>query len=133
MRRALRLAARGRGRVSPNPMVGAVIVDDAGQIVGADNLSTGDAVREQHGRDESYHPSVPPDAVVYCTETDQVAAVVRACADRAVPVIPFGAGSSLEGQIHAPRGGISIRSIRLHIRSIRSSTYLAFNSNHTHH
>ncbi|MEQ9576115.1 MAG: FAD-binding oxidoreductase, partial [Rhodospirillales bacterium] len=78
------------------------------QIVGAENLSTSAAVREQHGRDESYHPSAPPDAVVYCTETDQVAAVVRACAERGVPVIPFGTGTSLEGHVAALSGGVCI-------------------------
>ena len=78
------------------------------QIVGAENLSTSAAVREQHGRDESYHPSSPPDAVVYCTETEQVAAVVKACAERGVPVIPFGTGTSLEGHVAALSGGVCI-------------------------
>ena len=78
------------------------------QIVGAETLSTSAAVREQHGRDESYHPSSPPDAVVYCTETEQVAAVVKACAERGVPIIPFGTGTSLEGHVAALSGGICI-------------------------
>ena len=55
--------------------------------VGVDNVSTAVAVREQHGRDESFHPSVPPDAVVFCSSTDQVQAVVRACAERRVDLI----------------------------------------------
>lgn len=79
-----------------------------GQIVGAENLSTSDAVREQHGRDESYHPSAPPDAVVFCSSTEQVAAVVTACAERDVPVIPFGTGTSLEGHVAALSGGVCI-------------------------
>lgn len=84
------------------------LLDVLAQIVGADNLSTADAVREQHGRDESYHPSAPPDAVVFCTETEQVAAVVTACAERGVPVIPFGTGTSLEGHVAALSGGVCI-------------------------
>ena len=75
--------APGTSNASGYGTVDGELLDVLSQIVGADNLSTGDAVREQHGRDESYHPSVPPDAVVFCTSTDQVSAVVRACADRA--------------------------------------------------
>ncbi|HEY9240106.1 MAG TPA: FAD-linked oxidase C-terminal domain-containing protein, partial [Burkholderiaceae bacterium] len=70
--------------------------------------STAMAVREQHGRDESPIDAPPPEAVVYCESTEDVAAVV-ALADRyAVPVIPFGVGSSLEGHLLAVQGGISI-------------------------
>jgi D-lactate dehydrogenase (cytochrome) len=70
--------------------------------------STALAVRELHGRDESPIDAPPPEAVVYCESTEDVAAVV-ALADRfAVPVIPFGVGSSLEGHLLAVQGGISI-------------------------
>ena len=100
--------AHGTANTSGYGTVDGELLDVLSQIVGADNLSTGDAVREQHGRDESYHPSVPPDAVVFCTSTDQVAAVVRACADRAVPVIPFGTGTSLEGHVAALSGGVCV-------------------------
>ncbi|MCF3631038.1 FAD-linked oxidase C-terminal domain-containing protein [Thalassospiraceae bacterium LMO-SO8] len=99
---------RATAATQPSGAVDAGLLDLLAQIVGAENLSTAAAVREQHGRDESYHPSAPPDAVVYCTETDQVAAVVRACAERGVPVIPFGTGTSLEGHVAALSGGICI-------------------------
>ena len=99
---------RATAATQPSGAVDAGLLDLLAQIVGADNLSTAAAVREQHGRDESYHPSAPPDAVVYCTETDQVAAVVRACAERGVPVIPFGTGTSLEGHVAALSGGVCI-------------------------
>ena len=67
-----------------------------------------EAVREQHGRDESPFPVTPPDAVVFCESTEEVAAVVELAARHRVPVIPFGIGSSLEGHLLAVQGGISI-------------------------
>jgi D-lactate dehydrogenase (cytochrome) len=70
--------------------------------------STAMAVREQHGRDESPIDAPPPEAVVYCESTDDVAAVVRLADQYAVPVIPFGTGSSLEGHLLAVQGGVSI-------------------------
>ena len=54
-------------------------------------VSTSDAERERHGRDESYHPPAAPDAVFYAESTDEVAHVVGACAAARVPVVPFGA------------------------------------------
>ncbi len=70
--------------------------------------STAAAVREQHGRDESVYPVTPPDAVVFCESTEDVAAVVALASQHAVPVIPFGIGSSLEGHLLAVQGGVSI-------------------------
>ena len=70
--------------------------------------STATAVREQHGRDESTYPMTPPDVVVFCESTADVAAVVALAAEHAVPVIPFGVGSSLEGHLLAVQGGVSI-------------------------
>src|SRR6516165_6578227 len=68
------------------------------QLLG-ERLSTATSVREQHGRDESYHPSVPPDAVAFVETTEEVADIVRICARYKVPVIPFGTGTSLEGHV----------------------------------
>ena len=70
--------------------------------------STALAVREQHGRDESPIDAPPPEAVVYCESTEDVAAVVQIADRYAVPVIPFGVGSSLEGHLLAVQGGVSI-------------------------
>ncbi len=70
--------------------------------------STAMAVREQHGRDESPIDSPPPEVVVFCESTDDVAAVVQLADLHAVPVIPYGAGSSLEGHLLAVQGGVSI-------------------------
>ena len=73
-----------------------------------DRCSTALAVREQHGRDESPIDAPPPEAVVYCESTDDVAAIVKLADQYAVPVIPFGVGSSLEGHLLAVQGGVSI-------------------------
>jgi D-lactate dehydrogenase (cytochrome) len=73
-----------------------------------DRLSTAKAVREQHGRDESYHAPAPPDAVAFARSTEEVSAIVKICARHKVPMIPYGTGTSLEGHVAALRGGISI-------------------------
>jgi D-lactate dehydrogenase (cytochrome) len=70
--------------------------------------STAAAVREQHGRGESVYDAAPPDAVVFCESTDEVALVVQQAAAHQVPVIAFGVGSSLEGHLLAVQGGVSI-------------------------
>jgi D-lactate dehydrogenase (cytochrome) len=74
----------------------------------ADRCSTALAVREQHGRDESVFDVPPPQAVVFATCEADVARVVSLCAQHRVPVIPYGAGSSLEGHLLAVQGGISL-------------------------
>jgi D-lactate dehydrogenase (cytochrome) len=70
--------------------------------------STSEAVREQHGRDEGAIQAPPPAAVVYAHSTQDVADCVKLCAQHQVPVIPYGAGSSLEGHLLAVQGGISL-------------------------
>ncbi len=71
-------------------------------------LVTSQAVREQHAHTTSWLPSQPPDAVVMAEDTADIQDVVRICAERRVPVIAFGTGTSLEGQVNAPAGGICI-------------------------
>ena len=73
-----------------------------------DRCSTAAAVREQHGRDESPYPVTPPEAVVFCDSSDEVATVLKLAAENGVPVIPYGTGSSLEGHLLAVQGGISV-------------------------
>ncbi|MDO8288874.1 MAG: FAD-linked oxidase C-terminal domain-containing protein [Parvibaculum sp.] len=73
-----------------------------------DRLTTSMPVREAHGRDESWHPVMAPDAVAFAQSTDEVAAIVRICSAYGLPVIPFGTGTSLEGHISAPHGGLSL-------------------------
>ena len=66
------------------------------------------AVRVQHGRDESPLDAPPPELVVFCESTEDVAAVLKLADQHAVPVIPYGAGSSLEGHLLAVQGGVSL-------------------------
>src|SRR6201987_3065310 len=71
-------------------------------------LVTSQAVREQHGNTVTWIANQPPDAVVFPQTTEDVQQVVGLCAGARVPVIAFGVGTSLEGQVNAPRGGISL-------------------------
>jgi D-lactate dehydrogenase (cytochrome) len=71
-------------------------------------VTTAATAREQHGRDESWHPPRAPDAVCFAESTREVSEIVRICAAHRVPIIPFGAGTSIEGQLIAERGGISL-------------------------
>jgi D-lactate dehydrogenase (cytochrome) len=73
-----------------------------------DRVSTSAAVREHHGKDESYFPYAPPDAVVFARSTEEVRHVVDICRRHRVPMIPFGVGTSLEGHVLAIRGGVSV-------------------------
>ncbi|BAQ49157.1 MULTISPECIES: FAD-linked oxidase C-terminal domain-containing protein [Methylobacterium] len=69
---------------------------------------TSQAVREQHASTLTWVANQPPDAVVYALSTEDVQAVVRVCAAHKMPVVAFGTGTSLEGHVNAPYGGISI-------------------------
>ena len=71
-------------------------------------LVTSQAVREQHGNTLTWIENQPPDAVVFPQSTEEVQDIVRLCAAQRVPVIPFGTGTSLEGHVNAPHGGVSI-------------------------
>ena len=66
------------------------------------------AVREQHGNTTTWIENQPPDAVVFPQSTEDVQEIVRLCAAHRMPVIPFGTGTSLEGHVNAPFGGVSI-------------------------
>jgi D-lactate dehydrogenase (cytochrome) len=69
---------------------------------------TSQAVREQHGNTITWIPNQPPDAVVFPQSTADVQQIVRICAAHNVPIVPFGTGTSLEGHVNAPRGGVSV-------------------------
>lgn len=73
-----------------------------------ERLSTSTYDIESHARDESFHPPAPPDAVAFPRTNEEVAAILKVCRECSLPVIPFGAGTSVEGHVQAVRGGISV-------------------------
>jgi D-lactate dehydrogenase (cytochrome) len=73
-----------------------------------DRLSTAEAVRQQHGKDLTWDLGAPPDAVAFVETTEEVQRLVRTAAKFGVPLIPYGTGTSLEGHISAPFGGITV-------------------------
>ena len=93
-------------RAAVRPVPAAML--DALRARFGERCSTADAVREQHGRDESVYAATPPEVVVYCESTADVAAAVRLAHEHSVPVIPFGIGSSLEGHVLAVQGGVTL-------------------------
>ena len=74
----------------------------------ADRFQTGQAIRDQHAHTTTYIPSEAPDGVLFAESAADVQDAVRICSEHRVPVIPFGTGTSLEGHVNAPGGGISI-------------------------
>ena len=76
-------------------------------LLGA-RASDSDAVREHHSHGESYHPPAAPDIVCFPASTAEVSEVARISQRFQLPIVPFGAGTSLEGHVHALRGGISL-------------------------
>lgn len=73
-----------------------------------EKLQTADAIREQHGSSESHFEAMVPDAVIFAESKDDVVALVNLCSSAKVPLIPFGAGTSIEGNAAAVFGGISL-------------------------
>ena len=73
-----------------------------------ERLSMSNSVREQHGRDESFHASAPPEAVAFAECNEEVAEIVRICVQYQKPIIPFGTGTSLEGHVAALQGGVCL-------------------------
>ena len=93
----------------------------------ARQFSQAQAVREQHGRDESAFTQIPPPAAVVFAESAQdVQDAVRLCAQHRTPLIPYGAGSSIEGHLLAVQGGISLDVSRMnHIVAIHADDLTA--------
>jgi D-lactate dehydrogenase (cytochrome) len=83
------------------------LLDELRQLLD-DRLTTNQQIREHHGTDISSYPVTPPDAVVFPHSTDEVVAIVNACARHRVPMIPFGVGTSVEGHVLATKGGVCI-------------------------
>jgi D-lactate dehydrogenase (cytochrome) len=91
----------------PLPSSTEATLDSLRELIG-DRLNTALPVREQHGKDQTYHEGATPDAVAFCRSTEEIAAIVRRCARARLPVIPYGTGTSLEGHIGALRGGVTL-------------------------
>src|SRR5712671_6807029 len=94
-----------RGAVDADIILSAV--RELRQLLGA-RASDAASVREHHSRGESYHAPASPDIVCFPTSTDEVAAIVRIAAAHRLPIVPFGAGTSLEGHVNAIHGGVTI-------------------------
>jgi D-lactate dehydrogenase (cytochrome) len=96
--------------VSKKPRDPAAIATAIAALTAAfgNRVVTSQAVREQHGNTVTWIANQPPDAVVFPQSTEEVQQIVRICASYGVPIIAFGAGSSLEGHVNAPQGGVSI-------------------------
>lgn len=90
----------------------AMAIAEIAALVG-DRITTSRGIREEHGRDITHHRSMPPDAVVFPLDTAETARIVSICARHRVPVIAYGTGTSLEGHISAPLGGISVDMSRM--------------------
>lgn len=82
-------------------------VGDLKSLLGLRATTTA-AVRDHHSRGESHHPSALPDVVCFPHTTEEVSDILKISAAHDLPVIPFGAGTSLEGQVNAIHGGITI-------------------------
>jgi len=93
--------------ISPVQTDKGLLIENLRALLG-ERLSTVDSVRQQHGRGESWHPVQAPDAVAFARSTEEVSQIVRLCAESGTPIIAYGTGTSLEGQVQAVKGGICI-------------------------
>ncbi|MCA3563879.1 MAG: FAD-binding protein [Methylocystis sp.] len=93
--------------VRPAPEVIAKVVAELTRDFG-NRCVTSKAVREQHANTLTWTENQPPDAVVYPMTTEEVVQIVKLCALHKVPIIAFGIGSSFEGHVNAPIGGVSV-------------------------
>ena len=73
-----------------------------------DRCSTGDSIIDLHSRDAAYTPPVKPHAVVFPENREEVSSIVKLCSEKNCPIVAFGVGSSLEGQVVPVVGGVSV-------------------------
>ncbi|MEM1288110.1 MAG: FAD-linked oxidase C-terminal domain-containing protein [Pseudomonadota bacterium] len=87
-------------------------------------FQTGEAIRQQHGHTTTWIANQPPDGVVFASQADDVVFAVKACAQHNIPIVPFGAGSSLEGHVNAAEGGISLDLSRMsNIKAVHAEDF----------
>ena len=84
-----------------------IALDELAELLGA-GLTTSEAVRDHHSRDESWHAAMLPDAVCFVRSVEEVSKVLDICTRFRIPVIPFGTGTGMEGGTVAHKGGICI-------------------------
>lgn len=96
----------------PDPSRTQLVVDILKQRFG-ERAQTGEAIRMQHGSTRTWVKPEAPDIVVYPETTDEIVDIVKLCAEHEVPVIPFGTGTSFEGHVNAPFGGVSVDTTRM--------------------
>ncbi|MDP5350072.1 MAG: FAD-binding protein, partial [Paracoccaceae bacterium] len=82
-------------------------LDDLTTLLGQ-RASRSKSELDQHGRSETHFPLMPPEIVVYPESTAEVSAILRLCAAHGIPVVGYGAGTSLEGQAQSPHGGVCV-------------------------
>ena len=87
-------------------------ISDLKHLLG-ERLSTGESILEMHGRDEAYSEPALPDAVAFPETSEEVSEIMKICSRHAVPVVPFGIGTSLEGHVIPIHGGISVDTSRM--------------------
>ncbi len=96
------------------PSADAVAALNAGLAARFGNRFTAsEAIRKAHGHTLTWLENQPPDAVVFAESNDDVIDLVRLCAKHDAPIVPFGIGSSLEGHVNAPHGGVSLDCSRM--------------------
>jgi D-lactate dehydrogenase (cytochrome) len=95
-----------------SPVGAATLVERLSAMIGP-RATVARSVLEQHGQSEAYHRVLPPDVVVFPETTQEVVEIVRLCASLRMPIIPFGAGTSLEGNTAAVAGGVCIDFARM--------------------
>lgn len=96
-----------KSKLQKTSLITEPIIKQLGAIV-HDRLSTNQSVRDQHGKGESYHKGYPPDIVVFAKNNDEISQIVKLCNENRIPIIPFGAGTSVEGHVAALNGGVCI-------------------------
>ena len=78
-----------------------------------DRFSTGSSILDQHGRDESWHRPQRPDGVCFPETTEEISEICKICYANNLPIVAFGAGSSVEGALIPTSGGIVISTERM--------------------
>src|SRR3546814_14906844 len=95
------------GPQAPGPQADGPLIEALRRLLG-ERLSTAQAVREHPGKDASYHATEMPDAVAFATSTEEVAAIVKLCAEHKRPVSASATVTAREGQVPAAQGGCGI-------------------------